>query len=77
MEIKININDYLDESEIKEIVKDELSQAVSRQLRSGKDIDTCITNISYRYVWDMVNDMYKEYDCDFEKMLLEKNQVNY
>ena len=72
MNININIDDYLDETEIKEIVKEELREAVSYQLKTSREIDTCISNLSYRYVWDMVNDLYKEYDVDFGKMLLEK-----
>lgn len=67
MNINVNIDDYLDESEVKEIVKEELREAVSYQLRTNQSVDTCLTNISYRYVWDMVNDLYKEYDVDFEK----------
>lgn len=72
MKFDINIEDYLSEEEIKGIVEDELRDAISQQLRTNHDIDTRITSISYRYVWDMVNDLYKEYDVDFEKMLLEK-----
>lgn len=68
----IKIEDYLDEAEIKAIIVEEIRGAVSYQLRTSASLDNCITNISYRYVWDMVNDVYKEYDCDFEKVLLEK-----
>lgn len=72
MNVNINIEDYLDEDDIRKIVEEELREAVSYQLRTSREIDTCISNLSYRYVWDMINDLYKKYDVDFEKLLVKK-----
>lgn len=72
MNVNISIEDYLSDEEIKSIAEQELREAIAYQLRTSREVDILITNISYRYVWDMVNELYKENDVDFEKMLLEK-----
>ncbi len=47
MQVEININDYLNEAEIKEIVLDEFRERIKDQLKRYGNIDVLFANIGY------------------------------
>ena len=62
MELTINISDYIGEDDIKEIIKDSVKGTV-RELIVGQynresGIERLLTNISYTYVVEMVNECF-------------------
>lgn len=73
MKIDIDIETYLSEEEMKEIAKDVFIQKLGESMGTEEDIDRIIGNTGYRF---MFNAFDKQYDCDLEKILREKNQEN-
>jgi len=69
MELKINIEDYLSESEIKEIAKEELQYSFRQLLKKETDIERILSNISHEFVFDLIN---SQCDCDLEQILKDK-----
>lgn len=55
-EITINIKDYIDESEIKEIVKEEVRSSIRRNLETWNDLEVFYTNVSYYEVRKYLNE---------------------
>ena len=66
MELKINIEDYLSELEIKEIAKEELRCSFKDLFRKEADIERILSNISHEFVFDLIN---SQCDCDLEQIL--------
>lgn len=70
MDIRINIEDYLTPEEIKCECKEALRNAVYSQYhRNERELDRLLTNLSYHYVWDMVNNAI---DGNLETVIKEK-----
>jgi len=67
--MEIDVKDYLSESEIKEIVKDELRFKVRQQFDLN-NIERIFTNSAYGIVWEEVN---KSIDYDMTEFI--KNKV--
>lgn len=67
--MEIKVKDYLLESEIKEIVKDELRFKIRQQFDIN-NIERIFTNSAYHIVWEEVN---KSIDYDMTEMI--KNKV--
>ena len=81
MELKINIEDYLSELEIKEIAEEELRHSFKELFRKEADIERILSNISHEFVFDLIN---SQCDCDLEQILkdkikdiLENNDISY
>lgn len=56
MEVNINIEDYLSQEEIKEIAKEQFSQAVKERFRKSSDVERVMTNLSYEYLFKAVSE---------------------
>jgi hypothetical protein len=56
VEAKINIEDYLSENEIKEIVEDEFKNTVRQMFCNDTETTRLIGNMSYRFIWKCVDD---------------------
>lgn len=69
MKLKINIEDYLSELEIKEIAKEELRYNFRQLFRKEADIERVLSNISHEFVFDLIN---SQCDCDLEQILKDK-----
>lgn len=67
--MEIDVKDYLSESEIKEIVKDELRFKIRQQFDIN-NIERIFTNSAYHIVWEEVN---KSIDYDMTETI--KNKV--
>ena len=57
MTVNIEIADYLSENDIKQICKDEVKYMVRAALSKESDIERFLTNSSYHFVWDAVNEL--------------------
>ena len=68
MQINVNINDYLSNDEIKEVIKGELREIIRR--RSSNDIERIITNSAYDVVWSAVDEAF-----DGESLSILKDKV--
>ena len=68
MKINVNINDYLSNDEIKEVIKGELREIIRR--RSSNDIERIITNSAYDVVWSAVDEAF-----DGESLSILKDKV--
>lgn len=69
MELKINIQDYFSDEQIKEIAEEELRAAFREQFRKEADVERVITNLSVEYVHALVAG---QWDGDFDELLREK-----
>lgn len=56
MEIKINIDDYLSEEEIKEQCKDAIRSVIASQYRDEVATKRLISNLSYEIVFDIISE---------------------
>lgn len=69
MELKINIQDYFSDEQIKEIAEEELRAAFRQQFRKEADVERVITNLSVEYVHNLVAE---QWDGDFDELLRDK-----
>lgn len=69
MELKINIQDYFSDEQIKEIAEQELRSAFREQFRKEADVERVITNLSIEYVHALVAE---QWGGDFDELLREK-----
>lgn len=53
--MEINIEDYLSEDEIKDIVKEQFAYAVREKFRTEKDIERILTNLSYEFLFQEID----------------------
>lgn len=56
MEIKINIENYLSEEEIKEICKDAIRSVIASQYRNEVETKRLISNLSYEILFDQISE---------------------
>lgn len=56
MEVKIDIEDYLSESEMKDIAKEEFALFIRNNLRKESDFDRILTNLSYEYIFKAISE---------------------
>lgn len=54
--MKINIKDYLSDSEIKEIIENEIIEETKKTLRNEKEMTRILTNISYYELWNKIEE---------------------
>ena len=54
--MEIDVRDYLGEEDMREIVREQFSRAVARQLSNSSDVERVISNIAYETVWRAVDD---------------------
>ena len=59
--MEINIQDYLSESEIKNMVSEEARGLINQKLRN-MEVDTWVTNVSYKYVWKIIDEIVPDFD---------------
>lgn len=69
MELKINIQDYFSDEQIKEIAEEELRAAFRQKFRKEADVERVITNLSVEYVHALVAE---QWDGDFDELLRDK-----
>jgi len=69
MELKINIQDYFSDEQIKEIAEQELRAAFREQFHKESDVERVITNLSLEYVHALVAE---QWDGDFDELLRKK-----
>ena len=67
MEVNINIEDYLSHEEMKEIAKEQFSQAVKEQFRKPSDIERVMINLSYEYLFKAVSEAIGKDSLEFIK----------
>lgn len=67
----INIKDYLEEDELREIVHSEARNLVGSYLREDGGIERVISNSAYHVVWDAVDEVFdrKAHDVLKEKVV--------
>lgn len=72
-EIMINIDDYLTNEEIKEIIGEEIKENIRINIRDNKSITTFLNNLSYKYVWEIIEDeVEKKLDGIAKEVITEK-----
>jgi hypothetical protein len=71
MEIKIDIENYLSEEEIKEICKDTMRGIIREQFRKEADVDRVISNLSYEFLFKQISESIGE-----DAVALIKSKVN-
>lgn len=69
MELKINIQNYFSDEQIKEIAEEELRAAFREQFRKEADVERVITNLSLEYIHALVSE---QWDENFDELLREK-----
>lgn len=60
MEVKINIEDYLSEEDIKEECRDYLRYSIEHYLSNESDFERIMSNISYRIVHKAVDECFNQ-----------------
>jgi len=56
MNVTIDVSDYLDETEMREIAREQFKYAVRERISRSNDVDDVIANIAHRTVWEAVDD---------------------
>jgi len=69
--MEINIQDYLKEDQIREIAIQELRCSFKNQLRNEADIERILTNLSYEYVFKIVEEELNVHKEEFKTKLKE------
>ena len=69
-EIKIKIEDYLSQEEIKENARDTLINRYREQLRKEADIERVLTNLTSEYVFKLLESVFP--DKDIEQLIRNK-----
>ena len=54
MNINIDIKDYVNEEEIKDIIEDEIRRSVRYHMNNEAELSRIITNISYKELWKQI-----------------------
>lgn len=61
MDVTIDVYDFADQDEIKEVVLDEVRNIIRNNYgKQESGLDRLLTNLSYQYVFDMVNEQIDE-----------------
>ncbi len=71
-ELTIDIADYLDRKIIEDIAYQELGYAFRRQLQKEADVERILTNLSYRYIYKIVETELGMNEEMFRKKLVER-----
>lgn len=53
--MEININDYLDEEELKDIAREEFRSEARRHFENEKEISRIISNLGYKVIFDEID----------------------
>lgn len=69
-ELTINVEDYLDESEIKEIALDEIRHAMRRSIGTSADLERFIGNSAYVAIWREMDDLAPSVAPELREQLL-------
>lgn len=67
--MEVNIQDYLSNNEIKEIVKEQFANRVSKIFNTEYDTERIIGNLSYKFIWKVVDE---EIGDNFQNRIKEK-----
>lgn len=77
--IEIDIDEWLDDDERREIVREEFRKAVKTRLEArecfaytGNHVETFLSNISYKAYWEMIDDVIGENAETVEQIIKEK-----
>lgn len=60
MNIEINIHDYLSDDDVKDVLRKAIYDEIKESIRYDKSLTTFISNLSYKYVFNMVDEIVKE-----------------
>lgn len=63
--MNINIEDYLSDSEIKEIIKEEFRKAIRKSIDKN-GVSTFIANLGYQNVFEMINEEAPEFEDEIK-----------
>ena len=66
--MEIRIENYLDEDEIKQIVKEELRDEIKKEIRNN-GVDRVISNIGYHHVFEIMNKEIDGYEEQVKKQV--------
>lgn len=72
MEIKVKIEDYLSEQEIKEIIEDEIRRSCRVKFLNESEFDRLLVNLSYRFVFNEIDKSINKGSGYFEKLIENK-----
>ncbi|MBL5974833.1 MAG: hypothetical protein D3X82_13995 [Candidatus Leucobacter sulfamidivorax] len=77
--IEIDLDEFLDDDDRREIVRDEFRKAVKARLdaregfaHSGNHVETFLSNISYKAYWEMIDDIVGDNAETVEQIIKEK-----
>lgn len=54
--INVNVDNFFTNEEIKEIIGEEIREHIRSTIRDSKSLTTFLTNLSYKYVWRIIED---------------------
>lgn len=82
MDIKISLEDYLDENEIKEACKSAIRDVVFEKYSKEAEFDRLLTNLSYEFIFKQVSELIKEDSVlliskKVKEILQDKNTIRY
>ena len=60
MNIEVNIHDYLSDDDVKDVLRKVIYDEIKKNIRYNKSLTTFISNLSYKYVFNMVDEIVKE-----------------
>ena len=60
MNIEINMHDYLSDDDIKDVLRKAIYDEIKESISYDKSLTTFIANLSYKYVFKMVDEIVKE-----------------
>ena len=60
MNIEVNIHDYLSDDDVKDVLRKAIYDEIKESIRYDKSLTTFISNLSYKYVFNMVDEIVKE-----------------
>lgn len=82
MDIKISLENYLDENEIKEACKSAIRDVVFEKYSKEAEFDRLLTNLSYEFIFKQVSELIKEDSVlliskKVKEILQDKNTIRY
>ena len=60
MNIEVNIHDYLSDDDVKDVLRKVIYDEIKKNIRYNKSLTTFISNLSHKYVFNMVDEIVKE-----------------
>lgn len=70
--MEIKLEDYFSKEEIKDMVEDELRYAVRNVFNNKSEFEHIISNISYKVVWNMIDEQIKHDEQTCSSLLNQK-----